>query len=202
MMRSMKRQRGVTLIIVLILVLLVTLAGIAAVRSLVVEERMAANSLDRSLAMQGAESVLRQAEAIAQAQSVAVVKNSDFPPYVSTAANVSYDNGTFVAANCTVAAPDPSPCTNQGLCSQPTLGCIPRWESGGTWGTAVVADSPRGTNRNFEYLIEFLGSSYVCDPNDPGDKRNCSQYRITVRSPTGSERAFVQLQSYYLALPK
>jgi type IV pilus assembly protein PilX len=202
MMRRMKRQRGVTLIIVLVLVLLVTLAGIAAVRSLVVEERMAANSLDRSLAMHGAEIVLRQAEAIAQAESVAVVKNSGFPPYVSTATNVSYDNGTYSAANCTTVALDQSPCTASGLCSQPTLGCTLRWESGGTWGTAVVADSPTGANRNFEYLIEFLGSSYVCDANDPDDKKNCSQYRITVRSPTGSERAFVQLQSYYLALPK
>jgi type IV pilus assembly protein PilX len=202
MMRRMKRQRGVTLIIVLVLVLLVTLAGIAAVRSLVVEERMAANSLDRSLAMQGAESVLRQAEAIAQAESVASTKNSRFTAYTGSNAAISFDNGTFSATACNSNGTDTSPCTPLGLCSQPTLGCTPRWESGGTWGTAEVADSPTGANRNFEYLIEFLGSSYVCDPSDPDDKKNCSQYRITVRSPTGSERAFVQLQSYYLALPK
>lgn len=198
---NIQRQRGVTLIVVLILVLLVTLAGVAAVRSLVVEERMAANSLDRSLAMQGAENVLRQAEAIAQAQSLAATKNSGFRAYSGSDPDISYDRGTFSATDCKSNDTDKSPC-DAGLCSQPTLGCTPRWEAGGTWGTVAVADGPTGTNRNFQYLIEFLGSSYVCDATDPDDKNNCSQYRITVRSPTGGERAFVQLQSYYLALPR
>ena len=201
MICNIQRQRGVTLIVVLILVLLVTLAGIAAVRSLVEEERMAANSLDRSLAMQGAENVLRQAEAIAQAQSVASTKNSDFTAYTESNTALSFDNGTFSATACESDGTDTSPCSN-GLCSQPTLGCTPRWEAGGTWGTAVVADGPTGTDRNFQYLIEFLGSNYVCDPSDPDDKNNCSQYRITVRSPPDGDRAFVQLQSYYFALPK
>ena len=201
MMAHIQRQRGVTLIVVLVLVLLVTLAGIAAVRSLVLEERMAANSLDRSLAMQGVENVLRQAEATAQAQSVAPTKNSGFTAYSGNDPDISFDNGTFSATACNSDKTDTSPC-QPGLCSQPTLGCTPRWEAGGAWGSAVVADGPTGTDRNFQYLIEFLGSNYVCDPSDPDDKMNCAQYRITVRSPPGGDRAFVQLQSYYLTLPK
>jgi type IV pilus assembly protein PilX len=199
MMRSMKRQSGVTLIVVLILVLLVTLAGIAAVRSLVVEERMAANSLDRSLAMQSLENALRYAEGIAQAQSTATTVNNDF-----TAATTSgLPNGSYSAAGCKADNSDPSPCTTAGLCSQPTLGCALRSEAGGTWATwtpsATNGDSALAA-AGVQYLIEFMGDTFACGvTNDPYE---CSQYRITVRSASGGDRAFVQLQTTYLALPK
>jgi Tfp pilus assembly protein PilX len=93
-----------------------------------------------------------------------------------------------------------------------STGAAPRYDRGGSRGVPapaagvlvelVVADGATGTDRSFQYLIEFLGSNYVCDPSDPDDKNNCSQYRITVRSPPDGVRAFVQLQSYYLALPR
>jgi type IV pilus assembly protein PilX len=201
MMQRSERQRGATLIVVLVLVLLVSLAGIAAIRSLVIEERMASNSLDRSLAMQSLERTLRYAESVAQAQSVAPTFNSDFRAYTGNTATSSLPNGTYTATTCGTAGADLSPC-NAGLCSQPTFACKPRWDAGGTWGTVAIADLPSGTNRNFEYLIEFLGSDYACNASDPDDKKNCSQYRLTVRSPAGTDRAFAQLQSYYLALPK
>jgi len=204
MMQRSERQRGATLIVVLILVLLVTLAGVAAIRSLVIEERMASNSLDRSLTMQSLEQTLRFAEGTAQAQSVAPTFNDGFSPYTGNTATSSLPNGTYTATTCGTAGADLSPC-NAGLCSQPTLACKPRWDVGGTsgtWGTVAIADLPSGTLRNFEYLIEFLGSDYACNASDPDDKKNCSQYRLTVRSPAGTDRAFAQLQSYYLALPK
>ena len=104
------------------MVLLVTLAGIAAVRTLVVEERMASNSLDRNLAMQSAENVLRYAEGIAQAQSVSTTFNAGF---TSNNSNLPY--GTYSGTACTAnSMTDPSPCTS-GLCSQPTPSCTPRW---------------------------------------------------------------------------
>jgi type IV pilus assembly protein PilX len=196
---NMQRQRGVTLIVVLILVLLVTLAGIAAVRSLVVEERMAANSLDRSLAVQSLENALRDAEGVAQAQSVASTVNAGF-----TASTTSgLPNGSFSAAACNSDKTDPSPCT-AGLCSQPTLqGCKSRWEdSSVAWATWTPSTKSALADSGVQYLIEFLGDTFVCNLSDPNDPKNCLQYRITVRSATGSNRAFAQLQSYYLALPK
>ena len=55
-------QRGATLVVVLILLLVMTLLGLASLRGTVLEERMSANLLDRSLAFQVSESALREAE--------------------------------------------------------------------------------------------------------------------------------------------
>jgi type IV pilus assembly protein PilX len=196
---SLKRQHGATLIVVLIVMLLVTLAGIAAMRSLVVEERMAANSLDRSIAMQSLENALRYAEGVAQAQSTATTVNNDF----TAAATAGLPNGSYSAAACNADGSDASPCTTGGLCSQPTLGCTSRTESGGTWAiwTPLTTDEDSAfAASGVQYLIEFLGDTFACGvTNDP---YNCSQYRITVRSVSGSTRAFAQLQSTYLAFPK
>lgn len=57
-----RAQRGATLVVVLILLLVMTLLGLASLRGTVLEERMSANLLDRSLGFQVAESALREAE--------------------------------------------------------------------------------------------------------------------------------------------
>jgi type IV pilus assembly protein PilX len=56
------RQRGVALVVSLILLLVATIIGLAASRGTLLQERMSANSFDRSLAFQRAESGLRAAE--------------------------------------------------------------------------------------------------------------------------------------------
>lgn len=65
-----RAQQGASLIVVLILLLVMTLLGLAVLRSTLMEERMSSNLLDRSIAFQAAESALRQGEAIAAAQPV------------------------------------------------------------------------------------------------------------------------------------
>ena len=57
------RQRGVALVIILLLLLVMTLLGLASLRGTLMEERMSAGSYDRSLSFQGAEAALREAEA-------------------------------------------------------------------------------------------------------------------------------------------
>jgi type IV pilus assembly protein PilX len=57
-----RRQRGVALVIALIMLVIVTLIGLAASRGTLLQERMSANSFDRSLAFQRSESALRAAE--------------------------------------------------------------------------------------------------------------------------------------------
>lgn len=59
-------QRGVSLIVVLVLLLIVTLLGLASLRGTLMEERMSANLLDRSIGFQTAEAALREGEALAQ----------------------------------------------------------------------------------------------------------------------------------------
>ena len=61
-------ERGVVLLVALVMLLLVTVLGLASVRMLTLEERMAANSFDRNLAFQAAETALREGEALAQWQ--------------------------------------------------------------------------------------------------------------------------------------
>lgn len=62
---SLHRQRGVSLIVVLLLLLIMTLLGLASLRSTIMQEKMSSNLLDRSLGFQAAEAALREAEAVA-----------------------------------------------------------------------------------------------------------------------------------------
>ena len=62
-----RRQSGVALIVVLILLMVMTLLGLASLRGTLMEERMSANLFDRSLAFQAAGSALREGEARAGA---------------------------------------------------------------------------------------------------------------------------------------
>jgi type IV pilus assembly protein PilX len=57
-----KSQSGVVLIIGLILLLLLTLIGVAGMKDTQLQEKMAGTALDRDTAMQAAEAALRQAE--------------------------------------------------------------------------------------------------------------------------------------------
>ena len=56
---SAGRQRGATLIVTLIVLVLITLIGVSSIRSTTMEEKMAGNSRDRDKAFQAAESVVR-----------------------------------------------------------------------------------------------------------------------------------------------
>jgi type IV pilus assembly protein PilX len=62
-------QSGAVLVVSLIMLLLLTLIGVTAMQSTSLEEKMAGNMRDRSIAFQAAEAALRQGEAIAEAQS-------------------------------------------------------------------------------------------------------------------------------------
>src|SRR3546814_2367413 len=62
-------QRGASLIVVLILLLVVTLLGLAALRTTILQERMSANLFDRSLSFQAAETALREGQVAIQNRS-------------------------------------------------------------------------------------------------------------------------------------
>jgi type IV pilus assembly protein PilX len=57
-------QRGIALVVALILLVLITLVGLAATRSTIMQQRMAANLYDRQIAFQGAEAAIREATAL------------------------------------------------------------------------------------------------------------------------------------------
>jgi type IV pilus assembly protein PilX len=57
-----KRQQGVVLVVSLLMLLVLTLIGLAATRSTTLEERMTANQNDTAVAFQAAEAALRDGE--------------------------------------------------------------------------------------------------------------------------------------------
>ncbi|MBB5210913.1 pilus assembly PilX family protein [Microbulbifer hydrolyticus] len=61
---TVQRQQGMTLIVGLIMVLLMTIVGMAAIRGSGMQELMAGNMRDRNLAFQSAEAGLRQGEVV------------------------------------------------------------------------------------------------------------------------------------------
>lgn len=62
------RQHGVSLLVVLVLLLIMTVLGLAVLRSTLMQERMSGNLLDRNLNLQAAEAALREGETLAAAQ--------------------------------------------------------------------------------------------------------------------------------------
>jgi type IV pilus assembly protein PilX len=65
--RQRQAQQGVALVVALILLVIMTLLGLGAMRSVTLEEKMSANTFDRSLSFQAAESSLRETEALLNA---------------------------------------------------------------------------------------------------------------------------------------
>jgi len=182
-------ERGVVLLVALVMLLLVTVLGLASVRMLTLEERMAANSFDRNLAFQAAETALREGEAQADFQSLAANgPNAGFPSLAMVCNNLN--NGA---------------CAN-GLCSPPHADCnAARWENASFtgWRNATTTVSPLATGTP-QFFVEHLGSNFACDPQNPTLNLSCERYRITARShdpaaAAAQGRAAVVLQSIYAA---
>lgn len=99
------KQQGISLVVVLIILVVITLLGLASVRGTLLRERMSANMYDRSLAFQAAESALRQAEAAVRAAALsgaaigtdcsAVATNCPIPlANTYTGGSAGWTNGT------------------------------------------------------------------------------------------------------------
>ncbi|BCU07712.1 pilus assembly PilX family protein [Allochromatium tepidum] len=176
-------QTGTALIVSLILLLLVTLLGVAGIKSVALEEKMAGNSYDRSLVFQAAEYALRVGEAVAEVKSKTIPPNNGFPTY--TDADDTCPTGAI--DNCT-----------SGLCPTPDKDCLPRWQDSSFtgWINASSVSSLAGTP---QYFVEYLGGTFPCTDGGSSDPNNCKRYRITARSDPnlGNGRATVVLQSIY-----
>lgn len=165
-----RKQSGVALIMSLILLVLMTLLGLAAIRGVTQQERMAANSQSRNVSFQAAEKTLRDIEAAIEAAS---------PRITQTA-------GTCATVSALM------------VCGPPAASDTPRWRdasfnSWANWntiGTGALAITP-------QYFVEYLGNSYSCNPADAGAINNCYRYRITARAGGSGGRAMVMLQSVY-----
>lgn len=168
----LQRERGVALIISLILLTLMSLIGMASVRAISKEERMVAQTFDRSVAFQAAESALREAEGWVELAG---------RPSPAANANCSMMGAVIQVMTC-------------GSLATPT---VPRWISSSftDWADATVVGT--GTlSLTPEYFVEYLGGTFPCSLDSVGPA-TCKRYRISARANAGDGRATVILQSIY-----
>jgi len=164
------RQRGVALLVVLMLLLVMTLLGLASLRGSIMEERMSANLFDRSLMFQAAEAALREGE--------------DF------AANTKPGQYTAACTNGLCTAPTTTAdvtFVNRWLLDNPPY----KTTTAVTSGSLVVTPG---------YFIEYMGSAPNwpgCDRENP-IQAGClgPRYRVTARA-TAPGRSQVILQSSF-----
>jgi type IV pilus assembly protein PilX len=174
-----RRQQGVALVVALVLLLVVTVIGLASMRGTSLQERMSANMYDRSLSFQRSEAALRAAEeAISATWQIATLGGQDC---TGGAACTNAGTTAFTAggANWTNVASlhDVNDALTPGT---------PQYHIQ-FMGTGSI-ESPLGLDENADF--GNYGNTYPPD--------NVAYYRVTVRSsdPADSgDRAIVVLQS-------
>lgn len=168
--RSPRQQRGVALLVVLMLLLVMTLLGLASLRGSIMEERMSANLFDRGLMFQAAEAALRQGE-----------------DFAGTTRPSQYDaactNGLCTAPSTTADVTF----VNRWLLPNPP------YKVAATVTSGALTVTPG-------YFIEFMGTAPNwpgCDRENP-IQAGClgPRYRVTARA-TAAGRSQVILQSSF-----
>lgn len=176
LVRRHGRERGVTLVIALMLLLAVTLLGLASMRGTSMQERMSANLYDRAIAFQAAESALREAEALLAGGAAG--------PFDGTV------DGLY-------GKPDPAA---DGYLNRWEDADV-QWASAGTWWESADEATRAKAAGAPQYLIEDLGmwpSTPDCDTVTT-IAPDClkPRYRITARSAPVTGRPAVMLQTTY-----
>lgn len=177
-------QRGVALVVALVLLVVATLIGLAGVRGTNLQERMTANMYDRSLAFQRAESALRAAE-----------------DAITADWQITNLGGVDCSAPGVVCNTLPDDTFTAGATPNPNWKAVPDLNN-------VNDDRTPGRP---QYFIQFMGtgsgeSDFGLDANagfgqysDPGGaSTTVAYYRITARSSSPADvgdRAIVVLQS-------
>jgi type IV pilus assembly protein PilX len=168
-----RKDSGVALVISLVLLLVMTILGLAGVRMISSEERMVAQTFDRTLAFQAAEATLRDSEILLEAGQP--------EPAALTGCTSSIVSGKTLK-----------------VCGAPDANATPRWldatftdwTPGSTIGTGALAITP-------EHFVEYLGNTFTCGFDPVHDSTACKRYRVTVRANPGGGRAAVIIQSVY-----
>jgi type IV pilus assembly protein PilX len=180
-------QRGVALVVALVLLVVLTLVGLAAVRGTIMQQKMTSNFTDRQIAFQVGEAGMRQAQLVVQGL-VTPIAVAALPANIR---DCSPAGGHVCLAN---------PLTDTGLPAA-DIQSLPAtvWSAG-----ILAAGQPK-------YVIEYMGNFKAptptvtqlsgCSGYAPcGLSNTADYYRITVSSgPTtaGTDRATVTLQSMF-----
>ena len=174
------RQRGVALVVSLLLLIIVAIVGLAAMRGTLMQQKMASNTFDREQAFQAAEAALRVATAVLPTAPIEVSRNCQVQTTVC----------------------QPNPFTDPNLPKNSIYTVMGGSGSSTTFSASSVAAMQP------QYVIEFMGN--YTDPNGIGNYTGNSLnyhtgggasflfYRITARSGDPGkvgDRAVVTLQT-------
>jgi len=132
-----RRQQGISLLVVLVLLLVMSVLGIAVLRSSAMQERMSANMVDRNEAIQAAETGLLVAQA--------TVINGTF--------NAMWDGGSdFVTLR------GSETCAGKGWCDRSDPLVSTKWETApsapSSWSYVSGTSGPQ-----YGYTVEYLGKA-------------------------------------------
>lgn len=155
------RERGVVLVITLILLLVLTLVGLAATTSTSLEEKMTANQRDMQVAFQAAEAALRDGENQVQnvnpgdfnntggmfSQSTSTI--TDFDTYATTSSSAWTDSNSVSY----VTTLDPAPA------SQPRYFIVLTSATAQSSGQSLASDQPAVSNIVFDIYARGVGLS-------------------------------------------
>lgn len=173
---AIQHERGAALIMALIILLISTLLGVAAMNTTVLEEKMAGNTKDRNLAFQAAETALLAGEQW--------VNNLLSKPYFP-----DNNNGLYQPYSCAGGAEIPVwDCANWSATS---VGA----------GVFIYAGGLQKVKSPPKYIVEDMGEI----PEEGGSKKRPSDYRgigntvmrITGRGTGGTDNAVVMVQSTF-----
>ncbi len=191
---QLAHQRGIVLIVAMIMLVIMSILGISSVRNIALEERMSAASHDRNIALQAAEAALLAGEQDARKKT-----NLTVDPDVE-----------FGAGAC-------APVIVNGYVATPIRACASDWMTDSSlmnWATQSRKLDKSSVNLgtlagdNTRYLIEFRGTQVCkakagesaptdCEKNNSDPFCNCNLFRITAMSNPGNsnDRASVMLQT-------
>lgn len=169
---SRGRQRGMTLLVGLMLLLLLTVISTIGFRNTTMSERMTGNSVDRNVAFQSAESAGKEAlELICTNQFVPGTTGHYSVPIASGGTTNFWTQGDGAeAANCTTDTPF-------------------RWLTTGTVKCAAAAATKYANDaKNAQFVIERVKQGSIA-------ANTRTEFRVTSRSTGGSGNADVVLQT-------
>jgi type IV pilus assembly protein PilX len=181
---TFRSQRGATLVIAMILLLIMSLLAATSLRETLMQERMSSNTHDRDLAFQSAEAGLRMGERQAE-------------KWVSNGADPA------ALANCQNPTAGGLYRNIDAQCPQPLWGNAPG-NSGTFWhdastdaGTNDIRFTSSGLSLAPFYIVELISHDAPCNVNDPDVDPNCKRFRVTASSRSTDGRSQVILQSIY-----
>jgi len=166
------RQSGIALIIGLLVLVLLTLISVTAIRMTTLEERMASNMRNQSIAFQAAESALREAEGTIANNGG---ENNPYKPLQLT-------GGPFQNAG-------DNPCVS-GLCG--TTSPLQSENIKTATGLATASTGISNIAAEPQYMIELMFVEPSVD-----SARLYATFRITTQAWGSDTNSYIQLQSTY-----